>query len=364
MKVREICSFLDSAIPLSWQESYDNSGLQAGGMDSEVNSAILSTDVTEEVISEAVKHGAGLIITHHPLIFHPLKRVTGSSPAERILIKAIKAGIAIYSAHTNLDVMPEGVSRKMAEKLDLKNVKVLSPMKGKLLKLVTWVPESHAEKVREALFTAGAGVIGNYDSCSFNVPGTGTFRGNEKTSPFAGKKGKLHLENEVRIETVLHSHLREAVVNVLLSAHPYEEVAYDLYLLENEHPVSGLGASGELQEPLAEREFLKKLADVFGAEGTRYSPLTGRKIKRVALCGGAGAGLLKNAIAAGADAFVTADVKYHDFFEPDGRILLCDIGHFESEKFASEILYELIIKKFPTFALRFSEIYTNPINYF
>jgi dinuclear metal center YbgI/SA1388 family protein len=363
MKVSELCSYLDNAVPLSFQEGYDNSGLQLGLPGKEIASALITLDVTDKVIDEAIQKGCGIVISHHPLIFSGIKKITGNSPAARILFKAIKNDIAVYSSHTNLDMMNDGVSRKMAQKLGLKNVKVLQPLKGKLIKLVTFIPEDHLEKVREAVFSAGAGFIGNYDRCGYTVSGTGSFRAGEGTNPYAGEKGKEHFEKEIRFETVLFSYLKEKVVNALLEAHPYEEVAYDIYSLENDNVDSGLGCTGNLAEPSSGKDFLNLVSSVFGSRGIRYSGLTGKAVKKVALCGGAGSSLLNDAVLSGADAFVTGDIKYHTWFEADDRILLVDCGHFESEKFSTEILYDLIVKKFPKFAVRFSETNTNPINY-
>jgi len=363
MRLSEICKYLDTSIPLSFQEEYDNSGLQIGFHESDVSSALLTIDITEDVIDEAVKKGCNLIVSHHPLLFKGLKKITGRSYTERILTRAIKEDIAIYSAHTNLDTVDFGVSRKMALKLHLKNVKVLAPLKNRLLKLVTFIPESHLEKVRSALFEAGAGVIGNYDQCSFTVAGRGSFRAGVNANPFVGESGKIHFENEIRLESILYSHIKESVIKALLSVHPYEEVAYDLYPLDNDNFETGLGCSGEFDQQMSESDFLNLISSTFLAGGVRYSKQTGRPVKKVALCGGSGASLISNAIAAGADAFVTADIKYHNFFDADNKILLVDTGHFESEKFTTEILYELIVKKFPKFAVRFSETNTNPINY-
>ena len=363
MLLKTLTSFLDSAIPLSFQEEYDNAGLQVGLPDNEINSALLTLDVTGEVLDEAVHAGCNLIISHHPLIFTGIKQLTGKSITERVLLKAIKQDVAIYSAHTNLDVLDSGVSSRMAEKIGLKNIRVLVPLKNRLLKLVTFVPEDHLEKVKEAVFSAGAGVTGDYDRCSFVVSGTGSFRAGENAKPFKGEKGKLHFEKEARFETILFLHQKTRVVRSLLEAHPYEEPAFDLYPLENDNTRYGMGCTGEFSEPVDEREFLQMLGTVFSARGIRYSKPTGKKITKVALCGGAGGPLIHDAIASGAEAFVSADIRYHSFFEAGDRILLADIGHFESEKYSVEILYDLIIKKFPTFALRFSEVNTNPINY-
>ena len=363
MKLVDLCSYLDSEVPLSFQESYDNSGLQIGVPEKEISMALIALDVTEEVVEEAIAYKCDVIVSHHPLIFSGIKRIAGRTFTERIIYKAAKYDIAIYSSHTNLDIFSNGVSRKMAEKIGLMDIQVLSPSKNRLSKLVTYIPESHLELVRESLFKAGAGVIGNYDKCGFTTLGTGSFRSGKSSNPFVGQKGKIHFENEIRFETVLFSHLKEEVLKILLEVHPYEEVAYDIYALENENTEVGLGCIGEFNEPIGEDAFLKHISSVFNAQGIRYSKLAGRRVGKVALCGGSGASLLNVAIDSGADVFITSDIKYHNFFDADNKILIVDIGHFESEKFSTEILYDLIIKKFPKFAVRFSETNTNPINY-
>lgn len=363
MKLKELTQFLDSEIPLSFQDNYDNSGLQVGDPEKDITSALLTLDVTEAVLDEAVDNEVDLIISHHPVIFTGIKSLSGRTYTEKIIQKAIRNEVAIYSAHTNLDVMSYGVSRKMAEKLDLQNVIVLVPLKEKFMKLVTYIPESHLDAVREAVFAAGAGVIGKYDSCGFVSQGTGSFRGDENTNPFVGKKGKLHFETEMRFETVLLSHLKNKVIKALIDKHPYEEVAYDVFALENNNFEFGMGCIGELPMALPESDFIKLVSDTFCSKGLRYSKPVGRELKKIALCGGAGASLLNTAILTGADAFVTADIKYHNYFDAENRILLIDSGHYESEKFTTEILYDLIIKKFPKFAVRFSKTNTNPINY-
>jgi len=364
MKLKDLCSYLDSAVPLSFQEGYDNSGLQVGLPEREISSAMITLDVTEEVIDEAIAYKCDVVVSHHPLIFSPIKSLTGKSFTERILYDAVKRDIAVYSAHTNLDIFSNGVSRKMAEKIGLEEISVLSSSENRLLKLVTYIPESHLEVVRDALFEAGAGVIGNYDQCGFAASGTGSFRANEMAKPFRGEKGKIHFEKEIRFETILFSHLKDKVTKALLETHPYEEVAYDLYLLENSNTETGLGCIGKFHDPVSENDFLKLVSSVFDAKGIRYSKQTGNPVRKVALCGGSGASLLNPAISSGADAFLTADIRYHDFFSTENKILLVDAGHFETEKFSREILKDLIIKKFPKFAVRFSETNTNPINYF
>ena len=364
MKLKDLCSYLDSGVPLSFQEGYDNSGLQVGLPEREISSALVTLDVTEEVMNEAVAGKIDVIISHHPLIFNGIMSLAGKSYTERILYEAVKNDIAVYSAHTNLDAFSNGVSRKMSEKIGLEEIRVLSPSGNKLLKLVTYIPESHIEAVRDKLFESGAGVIGNYDNCGFTISGTGSFRANEMAKPFTGEKGKIHFEKEIRFETILFSHLKEKVIKALLNAHPYEEVAYDLYALENKNAEIGLGCVGKFHNPVSENEFLKLVCSVFNAKGIRYSKLTGKSVRKVALCGGSGASLINLAISSEADVFLTSDIKYHDFFKAENKILLVDTGHFESEKFSGEILKDLIIKKFPKFAVRFSETDTNPINYF
>ncbi|MDP4210744.1 MAG: Nif3-like dinuclear metal center hexameric protein [Bacteroidota bacterium] len=362
--VNDVTRCLESFAPTSYQESYDNSGLQIGDPLREVTGVLLAVDITEEVIDEAITLGVNLVISHHPLIFGGLKRIIGGNYIERVVAKAIKHDIAIYACHTNIDNVSAGVSFRMAEKLGLLGVKVLKPIGGVLSKLVTFVPHSHAEKVRAAIFEAGAGSIGLYDSCSFNLSGEGTFRASEQANPFVGEKGVLHTEPETRIETIFPKYLESAVISAMINAHPYEEVAYDIYPLANELASVGAGAVGNLGAPMNGTEFLGLVKSAFRMPVVRHTRLLDRKISRVALCGGSGSSLLNDARRAGADVFVSADFKYHQFFDTDNQILIADIGHFESEQFTLEIFYEILIKNFSNFAIRFTKVKTNPINYF
>lgn len=364
MTTGDICRYLDQQVPQALQESYDNSGIQTGSYGTPATSALLTIDVNEMVIEEAITKGCNLVISHHPLIFSPLRKITDTNPLQRALMLAIKNDITIYSAHTNLDSVYGGVSFKMAEKLGLQHVEILAPVSEKLVKLITFVPLSHIEKVRRAVFEAGAGSIGNYDSCSFQSAGEGTFRGNENSSPYTGTKGELHTEEEIRLETIFPSFITSGVIKALIEAHPYEEPAYDLVPLLNKWNHAGMGCAGTLVSGMATGKFLDLVKSTFSTPYLRYSgPETGN-VKKVALCGGSGVSLLSDAIAAGADAFVTGDIKYHQFQEAGKDILLIDAGHFETEKYSTEIIYDLIIKKFPNFALRFSETITNPINFY
>jgi dinuclear metal center YbgI/SA1388 family protein len=363
MKLSEIIAVFESHASLSYQESYDNAGLTVGDINMEISAAILCIDVTEEVIREALHRGANLVISHHPVIFQPLKRLTGSTCAEKIIISAITYKIALYSAHTNLDNVFEGVNRKICQKLDLDNIKILAPLQDGLRKLVTFVPTAKVEEVRNALFKAGAGNIGRYDSCSFNLEGKGSFRASEGTSPYAGEIGKLHFENETRIETIFPAILKPRIIKALLKAHPYEEVAYDIYPVDNEYELAGSGMIGELKEHTDTVSFLNQVKAVFGCQVIRHTRIVSDKVKKIALCGGSGSFLIHRAISAGADLFITGDVKYHEFFNTAERMVIVDIGHFESEQFTIEIFYEILKKNLPNFAFHFSSIRTNPINY-
>lgn len=364
IRLEEITRTLENLAPLSFQESYDNSGLQVGDPGMEVTGILITLDVTEGVIEEAIRLGFNLVLSHHPVIFGTLKSLTGRTGPERIIAKAIRHGIAIYSGHTNFDAIPEGVNLSFAGRLGLTNLRTLDPKTDQLKKLAVFVPHEHLEKVRSAMFEAGAGQIGAYDSCSFNLEGRGTFRGSEETDPFVGEPGEMHQEPETRVETIVPAHLVNRVVRAMVSAHPYEEVAYDIYPVENEYEGAGAGMSGELEDAMDEEIFLNFVKDRFGLTVIRHSALLGKPVKKVAFCGGAGGFLLGKAIRSGADVFITGDLKYHQFFEADGRIVMMDIGHFESEQFTREIFYDLLIEKFPKFAVRLSETETNPIKYY
>lgn len=363
MRTSELTRFLEELAPLHLQESYDNAGLLVGSPEKEIHKALVTLDVTDAVLVEAREKGCDLIIAHHPLIFGGLKKLTGSTMVERLVVEAIKADIAIYALHTNLDNVHSGVNRILGEKLGLTGLRILAPKAGLLRKLVTFCPVKEAEAVRTALFGAGAGQIGEYDSCSFNLEGTGSFRGSDNTYPFVGEKGKLHHENEIRIETIYPVYKERLILNSLFEAHPYEEVAYDIYPLQNEHPRVGAGMIGLLQEPLTEVDFLNHVKKITGIPGIRHSALSNRKLHRVAFCGGAGSFLIKDAIRNQADVFLTGDIKYHDFFLGEDKMLIADIGHYESEKFVKELIYSNLIEKFSNFAVLISEANTNSVNY-
>ena len=362
MQLKQITQYLETVAPLSFQESYDNAGLIIGHPDDEISGILITLDITEEIIDEAISKKLNLIVAHHPIVFSGLKKLNGKNYIERCVAKAIKNDIAIYASHTNLDSVFGGVNSKICELLNLQNCRILAPTASFLKKLVTFVPKEQAEQVRKAIFDAGAGQIGNYDSCSFNQSGTGTFRGNDQTNPFVGKKNQLHHESETRIETIFPKHLQSAIIRALLNAHPYEEVAYDIYPLDNEYTQVGIGMIGELQQPVDELDFLKKLKETFHCQVVKHTALLGKPIRKVAVCGGSGSSYLNRAMALKADIFISGDFKYHQFFDAEKQIVVADIGHYESEQFTKEVFYELLTKKFPKFAVHLSAINTNPVN--
>lgn len=361
MEIKQITSFLDSVAPPSYQESYDNAGLICGDSTMECTGIICTLDATEEVILEAKQKGCNLVVAHHPIIFGGLKKITGKTYVERAIITAIKNDIAIYAIHTNLDNILTGVNGKMAEKLGLINQQILLPKQNTLMKLVVVVPVAATEKIRQSIFDAGGGHIGNYSECSFTTNGKGTFNPEKKANPVQGKVGKREEVNEDKIEVIFPVYLKNNIVNAIKQAHPYEEVAYDLIELSNDMQTTGSGLIGQLTEPLAEIEFLQLLKKQFHLSGLRHTPFTGKKVKKIALCGGAGSFLIKNALSVGADIFVTADVKYHEFFDAENKMVIADIGHWESEQFTIDLLFEVLQAKFPTFAVQKSEVRTNPV---
>jgi dinuclear metal center YbgI/SA1388 family protein len=362
--IGHITRYLESVAPPQLQESYDNAGLLTGNPDGECRGVLCTLDVTEEVIQEAIDNNINLVVAHHPIIFRGLKKLTGSGYVERTIIRAIKNDIAIFAIHTNLDNVINGVNGRIADLLGLRNRKVLLPIEGGLVKLISYVPHAQLDQVRDAIFEAGAGTIGDYAECSFSVGGTGTYKGNDNTQPFAGTPGLRHEEPETRFEVILPAHLQGNVVSALIAVHPYEEVAYDLVPLKNTSNQQGSGLVGNLEQELDEAEFLALLKSRFGLTVIRHTPLTGRSVNTVALCGGAGSFLVSRAKASGAQVYITADMKYHEFFDADGALLLCDIGHFESEQFTVDLLKEVLEEKFPTFAVLKSAVKTNPVNYY
>jgi dinuclear metal center YbgI/SA1388 family protein len=363
MRITDITQLLEQWAPRSLQESYDNSGLITGDPQLVCTGVLCALDATEEVIDEAVEKGCNLVVAHHPILFGGVKKIDPNHYVGRALIKAIRNDVSLYAIHTNLDNVIEGVSKGMADQLGLQHRSVLSPQKQILKKLYTFVPSVHVDAVSTALFQAGAGHVGRYDQCSFRQAGEGSFRASEGANPFVGEIGVLHREPEWKLEVIFPAYLEKEVLMALKQAHPYEEVAYDLVDLSNEHPGVGAGLIGELPEAIGTQEFLNRVKQLFGTPVLRFSGPADRPIKKVALCGGAGSFLISKALASGADVFLTADLKYHEFFEADGRLLLVDLGHYESEQFTIDLIQSFLAGKFPNFAVLKTGRTTNPVCY-
>ena len=361
--IKDVTNHLEQLAPLSYQEGYDNAGLLTGNPNDEVRAVLIALDCTEEVVDDAISKGCNLIVAHHPIIFKGLKSLTGKNYVERTIIKAIQNNIAIYASHTNLDSVVNGVNTKIATKLGLQKQRILVNKPQTLMQLVTFVPSDNTEEVLAALHEAGAGNIGEYSNCSFQVQGTGRFLPSENANPKVGERGKPEQVQENRIEVIFPAYLQGKVLSALKAAHPYEEVAHYLYNLENQNQEVGIGVIGELEQELSEADFLAYLKEKMELQGLRYTSVGNKNIKRVAVCGGSGSFLIKDALRQGADALVTGDVKYHEFFDAEGRMMIADIGHYESEVFTKEIFYDTISKKFTNFAVYLTNVNTNPVRY-
>jgi dinuclear metal center YbgI/SA1388 family protein len=363
MKIKEIISVLEEMAPLAYAEDFDNVGLLVGNQDEEATGILVCHDALENIIDEAIVKNCNLVVCFHPILFSGLKKITGKNYVERAVIKAIKNDIAIYAVHTALDNHQEGVNKIFSDALGLVNTKILIPKQNFIRKLVTFTITENAEEVRNALFDAGAGNIGNYENCSFNSKGIGTYMGNEHSNPQVGERFEFVQGDEIKIEVTFEKHLENKILKALFKSHAYEEVAYEIYELQNQHQNIGLGMIGELKNPMSEKEFLLFAKEKMECGGIRYSNFIGKEIKKVAVLGGAGSFAIKNAIQAGADAYLTADLKYHQFYEAENKLLLADIGHFESERHTKNYIVEYLRKKILNFAVILSEENSNPVKY-
>lgn len=363
MKLKELCTSLEEWAPLAYQESYDNSGLIVGDLSAELTGALVSLDCVEDVIEEAIAKGCNAIVSHHPIVFKGLKSFTGKNYVERTLIKAIKNDIALYAIHTNLDNIHTGVNKMLADKIGLINTRVLVPKKEVIKQLVTYAMPADADSIRNALFEIGAGALGEYSECSFTVSGSGTFKGSQNSNPVVGEKGIRTCQVEERIEILFPAFMESRVISVLKNSHSYEEVAYSVFNLSNENQNVGSGMIGELSIAENSLDFLGTLKNNLNADGIRYTSLVKNKIKKVAICGGSGSFLLQAAIRSGADVFITGDFKYHEFFDAENKIIIADVGHYESEQYTKDLIADFLSEKFPKFAVHLSEVNTNPINY-
>jgi len=363
MQVQDVIHHLEELSPSAYAEGFDNIGLLVGNKKNDVTGILVTLDTLESVIDEAIDKNCNLIVSFHPIIFKGLKKLTGKTYVERVVMKAIKHDISIYAIHTALDNSFEGVNDKICEQLGLINRAILIPQSGTIKKLTTYVPEKHIDSVRDAMFVAGAGAIGNYDHCSFNVNGIGTFNGNENSNPTIGEPGTTQYESEIKLTITFSKHLESKILQALFKKHPYEEVAYEITTLENRNQHIGMGMIGEFENPMKEVDFLNHLKERMQTKCVRHSSLLGKPIKKVAVLGGSGSFAIQAAQSAQADVFITADLKYHDFFTAEKRILLADIGHYESEQYTKNLLVAYLSKKMPNFAIILSNTNTNPVKY-
>ncbi|MFD1096698.1 Nif3-like dinuclear metal center hexameric protein [Salegentibacter chungangensis] len=363
MIIQEVIDHIEEFAPTAYAEDFDNVGLLVGDAQTEVNGALITLDTLESVVDEAIEKNCNLIISFHPIIFSGLKKLNGKNYVERTVIKAIQHNIAIYAIHTALDNQYKGVNDMISEKLKLKNRQILIPRRNSIKKLTTFIPTADADKLRKALFAAGAGSIGNYDNCSFNLEGKGSFKPNEDANPTIGEVGEVHFEEETQIGVTYPVHSEDKILKTLFQNHPYEEVAYEISSLGNSHQHLGMGMIGELENETEEEEFLKLVKKTFHSGCVRHSKLRGKPVKRVAVLGGSGSFAIEQAKKAGADMYITADLKYHDFYKAEEKLVLADIGHYESEQFTKNLLHSYLTKKISNFALILADTNTNPIKY-
>ena len=364
MIVQDVITHIEALSPLAYAEDFDNVGLLVGDRNNKITGVLVTLDTLEAVIDEAIETKCNLIVSFHPIVFKGLKKLTGKTYVERVVMKAIKYDIAIYAIHTALDNSILGVNNMICEKLGLKNRKILIPQSQTIKKLITFVPKKEAEALRNALFEVGAGSIGNYDNCSFNIEGVGTYKGNADSNPTIGQKGETHQENETQIAMTFPKHLESQILKTLFKTHSYEEVAYEITTLENKNQHIGMGMIGELENDMSEIDFLKFLKITMKTDTIRHSKLLHKNIKKIAVLGGSGSFAITAAKVAQADIFVTADLKYHDFFLAENQIVLADIGHYESEQFTKNLLVAYLTKKITNFAIVLSKTNTNPVKYF
>lgn len=364
MLIAEVIDHLEDLAPVATAEDFDNVGLLVGDPKTPLKGILITLDTLEEVVDEAIEKNCNLIVSFHPIIFSGLKKITGKDYVERTVIKAIQNNIAIYAIHTALDNHYRGVNKAICDKLQLTNTNILIPTKDKIKKLTTYIPLKNADELRNKLFEAGAGAIGNYDHCSFNIEGKGSFRPNQDANPTIGEKGEIHFEEEVQIGLVFPTYLETKILKALVANHPYEEVAYEITTLNNAHQQQGMGMVGELKEPMEEKDFLEKVKSIFNTGCIRHSALLGKPVKKIAVLGGSGSFAIENAKRSDVDFFITADLKYHDFYKAEGKLVLADIGHYESEQYTKELIHSYLSKKISNFALILANTKTNPIKYY
>lgn len=364
MIIQDVINYLEEYAPLAYAEDFDNVGLLVGDKNQKLSGILVTLDTTEAVVDEAIQNNCNFIVSFHPIVFKGLKKITGKTYVERVVIKAIQNNIAIYSIHTALDNANHGVNSIICDQLNLTNKHILIPQIETIKKLTTYAPINEAEQIRQALFKAGAGSIGNYSNCSFNTNGVGTYKGNNQSNPTIGIKNQDHNEEETKITVTYTKNLETKILKTLKETHSYEEVAYEILTLENKNQNIGMGMVGTLKNPQSEKDFLDFVKLKMKTSNIRHSTLLNKKIKKVAVLGGSGSFAIAAAKASGADMFITADLKYHDFFTAENQIVLADIGHYESEQYTKNGIVAFLTKKITNFAIILSKINTNPVKYF
>ncbi len=363
MIIQDVINYLEKLAPLHYAEDFDNVGLLVGNKTDKVKGVLVTLDTLESVVDEAIEKKCNLIVSFHPIIFNGLKKINGTTYVERVVIKAIQNNIAIFAIHTALDNCIQGVNNIICDTLNISNRKILIPQHGTIKKLTTYVPTENAAQLRSNLFKSGAGTIGNYENCSFNTEGTGTYKGNEDSSPVKGKKGELHHEKETQISVTFQKHLETKILKALFEHHPYEEVAFEVTTLDNYNESIGMGMVGELKNEMKTEDFLTFIKQKMNVSVIKHSKIIKKTVKRIAVLGGSGSFAIQAAKSAKADVFVTSDLKYHDFFSAEDQILLADIGHYESEQFTKNFLADYLSKKFTNFAVVLATTNTNPVKY-
>ena len=364
MILKEIVQFIENKFPLETQESYDNCGLTYGHLENKLNGILVCLDVTEEVVNEAIKKESNLIISHHPVIFRGVTKIDGSKMNLRVLEKCIQHNIALYALHTNLDNHLSGVNKKISNRIGIENPKILQPKNNTLVKLSVYIPFDNIEQVEDALFKQGAGSIGDYTDCSFKAKGVGTFRPIKNANPTIGEKEIKESVDEFKAEYLVRTRDLNNVLNAMWDSHPYEEVAHEIVPIMNVDSEIGSGMVGFLEEEMEEIEFLNKIKKSFNIKCIKHTALRGNKIKKIAVCGGSASFLLEQAIRKEADVFITSDFKYHEYFDAENKILILDIGHWESEQFTTNLIGRILNENFSNFGLHLTEVNTNPVNYF
>ncbi len=362
IKCSELMKFMEEFAPVNLAEDYDNVGLLIGSRNQEIKKVLVCLDVTTKVVEEAVEKKVNLIVSHHPIIFKGLKRIVEEDPKGRLLYKLIRNGIGVYSAHTNMDFTHGGINDTLANLLGLSNIRNLKKHKeDRFFKIVVFVPEQNTDTVREAMCSAGAGWVGDYSDCTFMVKGTGTFKPLEGTNPYIGSKGNLEKVEEYRLETIVPQKKLKKVVNAMIEAHPYEEVAYDVYPMELSLKEYGFGKVGSLVETQKLDKFISTVKEKLNVKSVRVIGSVKKEIRNVAVfCGSFDTDVINSMN--GVDVLVTGDMKYHDALDAaEMGLCIIDAGHYSTERIMVPRLAWILSQRFASVDIETSILEENPI---